>query len=160
MPVERRYRGIIKHISAEYGKSSLGTSLRIFLPKDSSKINILILAGIHGDEPETTVLLSEALRNIQPNELENAVILCANPDGMAFGTRANANCVDLNRNLPALNWQPDSVHYRYDIDEIRDIELSPGAYASSEPETQSLIKLIDKIRPKQIISIHASVRLH
>ena len=34
-------------------------------------------------------------------------IPCLNPDGMALGTRTNANGVDLNRNFPTKNWGED-----------------------------------------------------
>ena len=59
MPTERKDRGKISHSPTEYGKSVKGNPLEIYLPQDNSKINILLIAGIHGDEPESIVLLSE-----------------------------------------------------------------------------------------------------
>ena len=155
MPIEHKNRGRILHTSTEYGKSVKDSPLEVYLPQNDSNINILVMAGIHGDEPEGTVLLSEALRSVTPNELKNAVIICANPDGLTNGTRANANGVDLNRNFPATNWQTDPVYYRNSKEEKRDIELSPGVKPGSEPETESLIKIIGKLNPKYLISIHA-----
>ena len=155
MPTERKNRGKILHSSTEYGRSVNGSPLEIFLPKEFSNPKLLIIAGIHGDEPESTVLLSEELRHLNPDELKNAVILCANPDGIARGTRANVNGVDLNRNFSASNWKPEPVYYRNSKDEDRDIELSPGSKPASEPETKSLINIIEKINPKYLISIHA-----
>jgi len=155
MPTERKDRGKISHSPTEYGKSVKGSPLEIYLPKNNSKINILIIAGIHGDEPESTVLLSEALRSITTDELKNAVILCANPDGLSNGTRANNNGVDLNRNFPSTNWGPELVFYRNSKDEDRDVELSPGSKPATEPETKALIDIIEKLNPKYLISIHA-----
>lgn len=155
MPTKRKNRGRILHFSTKYGKSVNGAPLEIYLPNNYSKINILIIAGIHGDEPESTVLLSEALRFVTSEELKNAVILCANPDGIARGTRANNNGVDLNRNFSSTNWRPEPVYYRNSKDEDRDIELSTGSKPASEPETIALIEMIEKMNPKYLISIHA-----
>ena len=104
MPTDRVNRGKIHHINTVYGSSTKGAPLEVYFPQNESKIDVLLMAGIHGDEPEGTVLLSEALRFLLPEELKNAVILCLNPDGMAKGTRADANGVDLNRNFPTANW--------------------------------------------------------
>lgn len=157
MSTKRRDRGTIQHISLEYGVSVKGSPLEIYIPKNRSNISILIMAGIHGDEPESTALLSEALRHLEPNELENAVILCANPDGLSNGTRANANGVDLNRNFPASNWRSDPVYYRNNINEPRDISLSPGSNPASESETEALLITIKELKPEYVISIHGAL---
>jgi protein MpaA len=157
MPTKRAQRGKINHIATEYGKSEKNSLLEVFLPQNADEIEILLMAGIHGDEPQGTVLLSEALRNLLPNELKNAVIICANPDGMTLGTRANSNGVDLNRNFPAKNWKPDPIFYKNAKGEPQDIELSPGRSPGSESETKSLVKLMDVLRPKFLIGIHAAL---
>src|SRR4051794_11442513 len=59
--VERRDRGVIRHASTVYGTSLDGLPLTVFLPQ-AGVAEILILAAIHGDELETTVAVSEALR--------------------------------------------------------------------------------------------------
>ena len=157
MPTKRKERGLIKHLPKIYGKTALENSLEIFLPIENFKSNILIIAGIHGDEPESTALLSEAIRSLEPSELKNAVILCANPDGTIRSTRANANGVDLNRNFPASNWQSEPVYYRNNISEPREIKLSPGSKSASESETKALIKIINELKPEYIISIHGAL---
>ncbi len=115
------------------------------------------MGGIHGDEPEGTVLLSEALRTITGDQLKAAVILTANPDGIQFGTRANAHGVDLNRNFPAANWTPAPVYYRAHAGEPQEIELSPGDSAGSEPEIQALVDLINVVKPGAIIAFHSAL---
>lgn len=124
---------------------------------DSGKSNVLILASIHGDESETTVVVSEALRCIPRGDLRAAVILCGNPDGMLRGTRGNSRGVDLNRNFPTSNWKPDPVHYKTRANDARDIALSPGSQPASEPETIALLALIDRMKPQAIVSLHAAL---
>jgi protein MpaA len=154
--VERRDRGVIRHGSSVYGASVDGIPLTVYLP-DSGAAVLLVLAAIHGDESETTVAVSEALRCLPPGELQAAVILCGNPDGMLRGTRGNARGVDLNRNFPTSNWSPDPVFYKSRANDARDIALSPGAAPSSEPETIALLGLIDKLKPRAVVSFHSAL---
>src|SRR5260221_8771659 len=109
--VARRERGVLRHAGSAYGTSVEGVPLTVYLP-DSGSAGIVILASIHGDEGETTVVVSEALRCLPRGELRAAVILCGNPDGLLRGTRGNARGVDLNRNFPTSNWSPEPVCYK------------------------------------------------
>lgn len=154
--IPRVNRGVIKHKSTPYGTTNLGTTLEIYLPEKHGP-KILLMAGIHGDEPDTTVLLSEALRSTPVDALHNAVILCANPDGLTRGTRANAHDVDLNRNFPTNNWTSNPVYYRNHINEPQDIALNTGKTPGSEPETHALLKIIDKIKPQKVIAFHSAL---
>ncbi|HEX8280309.1 MAG TPA: murein tripeptide amidase MpaA [Chthoniobacterales bacterium] len=154
--VERRDRGVIRHASEVYGASVDGMPLTVYLP-ESGSAEILVLAAIHGDEPETTVAVSEALRCLPTGELQAAVILCGNPDGMVRGTRGNASGIDLNRNFPTSNWQRDAVFYKSRANDARDIALSPGPEAASEPETRALIALIDRLQPRAVVSLHSAL---
>ena len=154
--VERRDRGAIRHRSSVYGTSVEGIPLTIYLP-ESRKAEIVILAAIHGDESETTVAVSEALRCLPIWDLQAAVILCGNPDGMLRGTRGNARGVDLNRNFPTSNWRPDPVFYKSRSNDARDIALSPGPEPASEPETKALVALIDQLQPRAVVSLHSAL---
>ncbi|MEA2568317.1 MAG: murein peptide amidase [Acidobacteriota bacterium] len=154
--VERRERGVIRHAGSVYGASLEGIPLTVWLP-ESGAAEIVVLASIHGDEAETTVVVSEALRCIPRGDLQAAVILCGNPDGMLRGTRGNGRGVDLNRNFPTSNWSPDPVHYKTRANDARDIALSPGAEPASEPETRALLSLLERLKPRAVVSLHAAL---
>lgn len=154
--VERKDRGVIRHSGSVYGTSAEGLPLTVWLP-DDERAEILILASIHGDEAETTVVVSEALRCLPKGELRAAVILCGNPDGMLRGTRGSATGVDLNRNFPTSNWSPEPVCYKSRANDARDMALSPGSRPASEPETTALISLIDKLQPRAVVSLHSAL---
>lgn len=153
--VERAHRGVIRHESSSYGTSREGRPLHIWRPDD--EVEILVMASIHGDESETTVVVSEALRCIPQGDLRAAVILCANPDGIVRGTRGNAIGVDLNRNFPTANWSTDPVHYKTRKSDPRDIALSPGSEPASEPETKALLSLIDELKPLAVVTLHSAL---
>ncbi|BAY38749.1 zinc carboxypeptidase [Nostoc sp. NIES-2111] len=152
VPLQKR--GQIIHNYQCYGKSVLGYPLEVFLPL-SKQISYLIMAGHHGDEPETTTVLSTVLRTVAPEHLNCAVVLAANPDGLSRGTRANARGVDLNRNFPTTDWSPHPILHSWLSKEPKTVELSPGVKPASEPETQALINLVSTLSPKVIISLHA-----
>ena len=146
-------RGIIRLKSSEYGRSVLGAPLLYYPCKSECKL--LVFAGIHGEEPETTFLLSRVLRAFDDNFDSVAFILCANPDGMTLGTRGNANGVDLNRNFNTQNFSTEKVGSRSILEAPRDTLLSPGVAAESEPETQALVALIEKLMPASVLAMHA-----
>jgi protein MpaA len=115
----------------------------------SGQSTLLLLASIHGDETAGTRLLGaleEKLRE-SPAWLEGrraVVVPVLNPDGVARGTRHNANGVDLNRNLPSDNWKRARAH---------------GPHAASEPETRFLVELIRATDPWRIVVFHQHVNL-
>lgn len=138
-----------------YGTSVAGVPLEVFLPGHGSP-RYLLLAAHHGDEPETTVLLSTLLRMLPPTALRSAVVLATNPDGLARGTRGNRNGVDLNRNFATADWSEAPVCHRWrDEADPRAVELSTGRTPLSEPENQALVGLVEWLRPEMIITFHA-----
>ena len=149
----RQKRGTIQFKPKVYGKTRLGSPLEIWLPTD--EVQVLLLAGIHGAEPESTLVLSRAFRMLEEQSAHCAVILTANPDGLIRGTRCNASGVDLNRNFPTGNWQSGPVNYRWTLGDPRDVELSPGKSPGSEPETQAILALVKELSPAYITAVHA-----
>lgn len=103
-----------------------------------------ILATIHGNEPAGTPLLRQLADYLQrhPHLLTGRTVVLlplANPDGMAYNSRFNANNVDLNRNFAAAN---------------RLNNKQSGPNALSEPEARAIERLIQQYTPDRIISIH------
>ncbi len=145
--------GTIPWNPAIYGRSNLGNPLEYWRP--SGDCDLLIHAGIHGEEAETTIALSRALRLLPEPSPHCAVVLAVNPDGLIRGTRGNAAGVDLNRNFPTSDWRPDPVHHRSTLEDPRDVRLSPGAGPGSEPEVKALVRLIDDLNPREVVALHA-----
>ena len=144
-------QGVLTHPARSFGSSAQGLPLQVYGPADA---DMLVMASIHGDENLGTVLLSECLRTLSREDLSATVILVCNPDGVLAGTRCNAHGVDLNRNFPATNWCPDPVYYRNGPAMPQNIPLSPGSAPGSEPETQALIQLVQRVNPQLIVSLH------
>lgn len=111
---------------------------------------VLIMGTIHGDETGAATLAYNFAQEIasRPDLLPAVplvIIPIANPDGYAAKTRTNANKVDLNRNFPARNWGGTP----------RKRNNYGGENSASEPETIALIKVIEQLNPRLIISIHS-----
>lgn len=147
-------RGELRHEATTYGHSALEIPLQVYGPVDR-EAEILLMASVHGDESDTTVVLSDAMRSIRPGAIRNPVVLCVNPDGVLRGTRCNARGVDLNRNLPTANWSPQPLRYRGHGQEKQEIVLGTGSGPASEPETRALLELIGRLRPSAVVSLHA-----
>ena len=155
-PVSRR--GTFDGEPSAYGRSAAQAPLEVWR-SGSGRVELLIFAGIHGEEPDTTVLLSRALRSASRLSPACAVVLCANPDGVRLGTRGSANGVDLNRNFPSTNWRPDPVTHKWNEDGDSCVKLSPGISPSSEPEVGALIRLVTDLDPACVIAVHSPLGL-
>lgn len=151
-------RGTLTGKPLIYGYSVYGTPLQIWMPEHNN-VDVLVFAGIHGEEPDSTVLLSRALRSLRQPPGSCAVILCANPDGVQLGTRGNANGVDLNRNFPSTNWTAAPVTHNWNFDSNSRVTLSPGSRPCSEPESLALQQVIERLRPEYVVSVHSPLGL-
>lgn len=148
----------------EIGRSRGGLPLKLYRPASAGAIDGLLIAGIHGEEPETLLLARRLLERIDGADTAWAILPCANPDGVLHGVRQNAAGVDLNRNFPSASWQPGHSFTYPPGTQVRQREhrtnrSSPGESAGSEPETQALIALITALAPDLILDLHSPLEL-
>lgn len=127
----------------EQTKSAKGRE--IFLLGSEAAKNILVIGVFHGDEPQGKFLIENYLKN---NDSPLLFIPCLNPDGLAENTRTNSNGVDLNRNFPTENWELTEKN-----------EFFGGQAPASELETKFLINIIEKYKPRLILTLHAPFKI-
>lgn len=111
---------------------------------------VLILGGVHGDEPKSVFLarqLLNLLRDQPPGDMNSGwvIVPLVNPDGYERRKRRNANGVDINRNFPTRTWSRGKRRSR----------MFGGEAPASEPETRAVMALVERYRPDAIVTIHS-----
>ncbi len=109
---------------------------------------ILILGGVHGDEPEGVVAALGLLDRWSVNyplKLRITLVPAFNVDGVLAKQRTNGAGVDLNRNLPT----------KIRASEIATPRYHPGPSAGSEPENQRLMTFLAAEKPQFVLSLHS-----
>jgi protein MpaA len=104
---------------------------------ENSRATVLAIAAVHGDERGAGAIGVDLPTVLVPPGVNAYVVPCANPDGWARGTRNNARDVDLNRNFPW--WW---------------MAIDGGPAAASEPETQTMMAVVRRLRPTLTVWIH------
>ena len=110
------------------------------------KNRVLVMGVMHGDEPQGKHLIEKYIESHANSNL--MFIPCVNPDGLAAGTRVNANEVDINRNFPTANWEHSEKG-----------NFFGGEKPASEVETQFVIDTIEKYKPSLILTLHAPYKV-
>jgi|GEM_PF-369552 len=113
-------------------------------------LRIAILASMHGDESQSSGLVTELADHLarNPQQLSGVTVLLVkspNPDGLDARSPYNIHGVDLNRNFPAANWKL-LEHNR------------AGAKAKSEAETQVAVRLLSDFHPSLLVHVKDSRR--
>jgi protein MpaA len=125
------------------GHSVRGRAIRaVELKAPDARRVVLVVGAVHGNEPEGMKVVALLQNRVVPG-VDLWLVPNLNPDGLAYGTRANAHGVDLNRNFPS-GWRrfgEPGVEYS-------------GMHALSEPETRAARSLILRIRPRLTLWFH------
>ncbi len=131
-----------------FGKTRNGLPIPAYRFGPAARPSVLILGGVHGDEPEgveACLGLIHRWSEAFPFRLRVVVVPALNMDGVLRASRVNAGGVDLNRNMATNDWSAEVATPRY----------HPGPHANSEPETQALAQWIDSHKPVFIVSMHS-----
>ncbi len=138
-------------------KTATGTPIALCSSRPLAELRderpILLMGGIHGDEPEGVALAEGALSWLRSEcdagrgaRLAPWVLIpCLNVDGYEKRRRVNARGVDLNRNYPSSDWSPAADKERY----------FPGPSPASELEIQGVVGLLLGLRPRLVIHCHS-----
>jgi murein peptide amidase A len=110
---------------------------------------LLVVGCIHGDESAGTAIARRLVSGAVPTESLLWVIEDLNPDGVAAGTRQNADGVDLNRNFP----------WRWRRLGRRGYAQYSGPRPLSEPESRIAHALKLRVRPRITIWFHQPLGL-
>lgn len=115
---------------------------------------VIVMGAIHGNETASADVSRGLLAELMSDSraatdgvggVPVVVIPVANPDGLAAGTRTNANKIDVNRNFPSQNWGQRP----------RGRKFLGGQTPANEPETIALMNTIERLRPRLIITVHS-----
>ena len=109
----------------------------------------MVFGGFHGDEPKSAFVATRLIELLSKSPAAGGdswiIVPIVNPDGYERRKRRNARGVDINRNFPTHNWAPGSPRRR----------MYGGPWPASEPETRTVIRLIERWRPDRIVTVHS-----
>lgn len=127
------------------GMSALGRPIIAVHVQDSPYRPVIAIGSIHGDEAMGLKVIERLLDIAEiPADLNLWVISTVNPDGLALGTRGNANGVDLNRNFATDDWRIVG----------RGTEKYSGENAASETETRAVQEFLIEQKPLLVVWWH------
>ncbi|MGB4762781.1 MAG: M14 family zinc carboxypeptidase [Candidatus Saccharimonas sp.] len=141
------------YTTSVYGYSVQGRPLVAYY-FGSAGPTTLYVGAIHGNESSSSGIMKAWIDHLEVNPglyggKRIVVVPTINPDGLARGTRTNAQGVNLNRNFPTSNW----------VSDINDTDGQHtgggGAAPLSEPEARALASLTTSLRPRLLLSFHA-----
>jgi protein MpaA len=129
------------------GRTSQGRPLHARRFGDGAAPPLLVVGGVHGDEPSSVAAVLELCDHLDRRGAGGRpvwVVPALNPDGLAAGTKDAATGVDLNRNFPARNF---TIQHQPGY--------CPGPRPLSEPETAALAALLAAEPVAGVVAVHA-----
>src|SRR5436190_11641551 len=152
-PVARAPKPVSDHLvrrHVDLGRSVLGRPIdAVELGDPDNERRTLVVGAIHGNEQAGIPIAKALAAHHPPEEALVWIVENLNPDGVAAGTRQNADRVDLNRNFP-WRWRP--------LGAPGDPQYS-GPRPLSEPEARIAHSLIIRQRPRITIWFHQPLGL-
>src|SRR5204863_1468397 len=152
-PVARAPKPVSGHLvrrHVDLGRSVLGRPIdAVELGDPDNERRTLVVGVIHGNEQAGIPIAKALASHNPPREALLWIVKDLNPDGVAAGTRQNADRVDLNRNFPwrwRLLGSPGYLQYS-------------GPRPLSEPEARAARALILRRRPSIAIWFHQPLGL-
>ena len=159
----------LPQVTTTYG--SLGKSVQdrelgfTSIGYDNASITVVVVGSIQGDQLLTRDLVDALINHyiqfpdkIPANTLVT-LIPSINPDGIALGSRYNANSVDLNRNWNTSDWKPNAAVPGYPDG----LTGAGGSQPFSEPETKALRNHLNNLKADgsvlRVFILHSSVRV-
>lgn len=146
---------MVCHTIGTIGYSSRGRAINAYYFGNGSR-TVVFTGAIHGSEYSTKSLMDRWIQDLEANarkipaDKQIVVVPAINPDGLAAGSRTNARNVDLNRNFGTGDWRTD----------VTDVNNRPfpgggGPSPMSEPETNAIASLVQRLRPIVVLSYHS-----
>jgi murein peptide amidase A len=131
------------------GHSVRGQPIRAYERGDRSVPPTVVVGVIHGSEPAGLKVVARLRSMPLPAGVHLWLVPTVNPDGLAAGTRQNADGVDLNRNWPA-GWVPNGRPWD---------GYYSGPRPLSEPENRAMRAFLLRVRPALTIWYHQPLDL-
>lgn len=145
----------ICHAVGTIGYSVKGRAINAYT-FGSGATAVLYLGATHGDEISSYYLMNRWIDELEagarsiPADKRIVVVPQLNPDGVAAGTRRNANGVDLNRNFPTVDWKSDVVQPGGQM-----VLGGGGSAPLSEPEAKAIASFTQQLQPRIVLTYHA-----
>jgi hypothetical protein len=137
------------------GSSVKGRSITAYRFGSGPSLNVY-MGAMHGSESNSKRTMDEWFQELNahperiPAHRSIVIIPSVNPDGVAVGSRTNANGIDLNRNFPANDWKSTVT-----MPGSSQPTGAGGPSPLSEPESRAVASYIQNNQPRLVMSFHS-----